>query len=48
MKVKGTYKPYRNHRGSNYLKIPSFIEPADEYTIEILDDGTLINTPVRP
>lgn len=48
MKVKGQYAPYKNHRGSNYVRIPSFIEPAEKYSIDVQDDGTLIYTPVRP
>ena len=48
MKVKGEYGPYRNNKGSNYIRIPSFIEPADKYSIECEDDGTLIYRPVHP
>lgn len=48
MKIKGQYAPYKNHRGSCYIRIPSFVEPAEKYEIEVQENGTLVYQPVKP
>ena len=47
MKVNGTYIPYRNNRGSNYIRIPKFVELAESYSLDVQEDGTLVYQPVR-
>jgi hypothetical protein len=48
MKVKGQYSTYRNKHGANYVRIPSFVEPAEEYELDVREDGTLVYQPVKP
>lgn len=45
--AKKVYKVYKgnNHIG-NRIAVPSHVEPADGYTFEKKDDGTLIYSPV--
>jgi hypothetical protein len=47
MKLQGTYKTMRDkdRKKYNFLRIPSMIEPADGYSLEVLQDGTLIYRP---
>jgi hypothetical protein len=48
MKVKGEYSTYRNKQGANYIRIPSFVEPAESYSLDVHEDGTLVYQPVHP
>ena len=47
MKLNKKYKPYSNNPGHYYIKIPSFIIPEEKYLLEVLEDGTLIYSPVE-
>jgi hypothetical protein len=46
MEIKGDYKVYKEKRGTQMIRIPNIVKTkAKFYTVEVLDDGTLIYRP---
>lgn len=46
MEITGEYKVYREKNGTQMIRIPNIVKTTTtHYTVEVLDDGTLIYRP---